>query len=987
MSRAALLRGVGSAIALGAVLVLAMPESAARAETLEQLLREGVEGNDRVISAQAESEAARNRAREALGAWFPSLTPTFNFGWEQQNKPTGTADTSTGFREFDLKLSQLLWDFGATNAAVEKARLRLLQAEITLVGARQELMQEMAQAYVNLLRAEQVLAYSRQSERNIQRQTGLEEARVEAGSGLSTDVLQAKTQLAGAEARRIQAEGSLVSAVNRFRAVFGRAPPPVSALDPVILQESRLPPDLDAAVRIADESNIQLLQANLTEAIAREDVSETRSREFFPKVEGVLSQAYKRNVAGTLDSQNETLAKVELSMPINLGGTQFNKLRAAQSTLLARVRTVSDTRRRVEEQVRNAWDQLKTARATASSRRNQASIADAFLELARKERQLGQRSLIDVLSGETNLINAQSDAASAEADVLIAAFGLLKTLGRLDYDTFRAMPAVPVPSDTAPDSAVPPETTERTPQPRISVEGRVRIAIAQSASSAEGAPAGSVVPIRALPPRPYAAPESDTLPAPAAETLAEIPAPDARHVTPPPPELDSAPMPSAPDTGVSGSTSLVTNVSVPQSTAEAAAPSDGPITAVVRGVENAFSSLLSALMESGRAVGDETRRGRASASVAHNGPKGTISKATILLPPPESVEVPAGRANESQLAPPAPPAVPLADGQIAPTPAATDAPTRNARATVSLPATTSAEIRADRGSEDRPSRSVRDDGNRSDPGNPVSRFFRTLFAGGTTSEQTAHRTSASTTRPKATILLPATASIEIPVGRTTESRPSPPAQVDAYRPDPNDPLARFVRALFADGTASEATARQPSPPPTAPPPEPQVALTSAVMGADREMADRDSGSPSPSNREHGYRPDPQDPVARFFRALFGGDESREPVVTQPAASPTSPLPQRRIAPPPPNAKPGIDAPVQPPVLETAEAPYRPDPNDPLLRLFRALAGRPDPVPAAGAITADQAPTEQADPVSRFFSQVITVFAQGSTAPKPASAGR
>ncbi|CAK0779291.1 hypothetical protein WCLP8_90002 [uncultured Gammaproteobacteria bacterium] len=39
---------------------------------------------------------------------------------------------------------------------------------------------------------------------------------------------------------------------------------------------------------------------------------------------------------------------------------------------------------------------------------------------------LGLRSLIDVLSGETTLINAQSDAASAVADVAIAAFTLLK---------------------------------------------------------------------------------------------------------------------------------------------------------------------------------------------------------------------------------------------------------------------------------------------------------------------------------------------------------------------------------------------------------------------------------------------------------------------------------------------------------------------------------------------------------------------------------
>ncbi|MEK9754532.1 MAG: TolC family protein, partial [Rhodospirillaceae bacterium] len=84
------------------------------------------------------------------------------------------------------------------------------------------------------------------------------------------------------------------------------------------------------------------------------------------------------------------------------------------------------------EQARNAWDNLQTFQARASQLHNQANIAAEFLELARRERQLGNRSLIDVLSGETALINASSDAAAADTDVAIAVFTLLSVLGRLD---------------------------------------------------------------------------------------------------------------------------------------------------------------------------------------------------------------------------------------------------------------------------------------------------------------------------------------------------------------------------------------------------------------------------------------------------------------------------------------------------------------------------------------------------------------------------
>jgi adhesin transport system outer membrane protein len=88
----------------------------------------------------------------------------------------------------------------------------------------------------------------------------------------------------------------------------------------------------------------------------------------------------------------------------------------------------------VEQQVRNAWQSLITARQNAELLDNQARIASEFLRLAREERLLGHRSLIDVLIGETNLINAESDAASAEADVALATFAVLQAVSGLELD-------------------------------------------------------------------------------------------------------------------------------------------------------------------------------------------------------------------------------------------------------------------------------------------------------------------------------------------------------------------------------------------------------------------------------------------------------------------------------------------------------------------------------------------------------------------------
>ena len=66
---------------------------------------------------------------------------------------------------------------------------------------------------------------------------------------------------------------------------------------------------------------------------------------------------------------------------------------------------------------------------------NQARISGEFLELARKERQAGNRTLLDVLNGETAFINAQSDAIAARIEVLINSFTLLSLMGGLSIDS------------------------------------------------------------------------------------------------------------------------------------------------------------------------------------------------------------------------------------------------------------------------------------------------------------------------------------------------------------------------------------------------------------------------------------------------------------------------------------------------------------------------------------------------------------------------
>ena len=88
----------------------------------------------------------------------------------------------------------------------------------------------------------------------------------------------------------------------------------------------------------------------------------------------------------------------------------------------------------ITQMLRTTWDGLYRSEKCRILT-NQARISGEFLELARKERQAGNRTLLDVLNGETAFINAQSDAIAAKIEVLINSFTLLSLMGGLSIDS------------------------------------------------------------------------------------------------------------------------------------------------------------------------------------------------------------------------------------------------------------------------------------------------------------------------------------------------------------------------------------------------------------------------------------------------------------------------------------------------------------------------------------------------------------------------
>ena len=391
--------------------------------------------NHKLIEAsKIDSKAAEFRVKQSKGAYYPSLDVTANYGHERIIKHGPTNDTQLVARDATAKITQTITDFGLRESTVKTSELSLKQSLALEKQIKNDLLLRALTAYLRVIQSRESVKYAVQSVANIKKQTELEDAAVSAGGGLTSDVLQAKTQLAGAQARLIQFEGVLDAAKHEFEYLYGFFPKILNDLKLIKPITDQLPQSIEETVEKTMKNNPSLIAARITEDIGKEAINTARSS-LFPTIKGILSHSEKQDFGGIVGFKRESSAKIDFSYPLNLSFSEYAGKDAAVESYLATSTRIRDQENMIKQMVRTTWDGLDTAQKNAEFLTNQARISGEFLELARKERKAGNRTLLDVLGGETALINAQADAIAAKIEVLINSYTLLSLMGGLTLDT------------------------------------------------------------------------------------------------------------------------------------------------------------------------------------------------------------------------------------------------------------------------------------------------------------------------------------------------------------------------------------------------------------------------------------------------------------------------------------------------------------------------------------------------------------------------
>ena len=396
---------------------------------------ESVVKNHKLIEASMiDSKAAELRVKQSEGGFYPSLDVTANYGHENIIKYGPGNNTQLMARDATAKITQTITDFGLTSSTVKTSKLSLKQSLALEKQIKNDLLLRALTAYLRVIQSRESVKYAIQSVANIKKQTELEDAAVAAGGGLTSDVLQAKTQLAGAQARLIQFEGVLDAAKHEFEYLFGFFPEKINELRLTQPIFDQLPESMEETVEKTMKNNPSLMAARVAEDIGKEAINTARSS-LFPTIKGIISHSEKQDFGGVVGFKRESSAKIDFSYPLNLSLSEYAGKDAAVESYLATSTRIRDQENMIKQMVRTTWDGLDTAQKNAQFLTNQARISGEFLELARKERKAGNRTLLDVLGGETALINAQADAIAAKIEVLINSYTLLSLMGGLTLDT------------------------------------------------------------------------------------------------------------------------------------------------------------------------------------------------------------------------------------------------------------------------------------------------------------------------------------------------------------------------------------------------------------------------------------------------------------------------------------------------------------------------------------------------------------------------
>ncbi len=423
--------------------VLLLPGAVMRANgqvpvvTLSEAIRRAERVQPAVVGAAADLRTAAARRRSALGAYLPTLSASssasdfFSEGAARIDPVTGqltSGNSSNRSLSTSLSASVDLFTGFRRGAEMRAARATESAAEASFVDARFGQALATTNQFLDALAAAQLLRVRETSVRRAEQQLKVSVAKLRAGSATRSDSLRSLVTLGNARLEQITTQAQLASAEANLARMIGETGRVRAADDSAFY---RILPMIDTlALRTEAESKSPRIQSAAASAASARAAARASRSAYWPS----LTLAANTGWNGSRSNDYELLNQRQLSLSLrwNVFDGFERELAVAQreADLDLAEASASEARREVQAELTTRLAELDAARSRIEITETSIAAATEDMRVQQERYRLGVSTIVDLLTSQEALNQAEVDEVNARFDYLRAKAQLEALIGR-----------------------------------------------------------------------------------------------------------------------------------------------------------------------------------------------------------------------------------------------------------------------------------------------------------------------------------------------------------------------------------------------------------------------------------------------------------------------------------------------------------------------------------------------------------------------------
>ena len=433
-------RSVGLFVVIVAVGTTLPPPSAAMqtqapiADTvaLAQALERALTVSPALAQTTAGLSQADGSRRMVWGSFLPnvnlssgaSVQSSSQFDPGTQRVVSGSSDSYNA----GLSANYQVFQGGRRFSELDRSAAGILEAEARLEDQRFAVLLQTRTLFMNALRQDELVGVAEGSVSRAEESLEITRRRVQVGTGTRSDSLRTRLELANARQALLQAQNQLRAA----RFALGRQ---IGADGPVVPQR---PANLDPAPLALGEEELVNLAQSVSPAVRAAEAASTAAdasvgsarSSYLPSVNLSSGYTWANNQASFDGGNTSWNFRLSGSYPLFNGFQREEQVtQASESRRVARL-TEEDARRGVRQDVDGALRTLETQEQAIEIATEAVVVAEEDLRLNRERYRVGVATILDVITSQVALDQAQADLVSARYDYVVAKAQLESIVGR-----------------------------------------------------------------------------------------------------------------------------------------------------------------------------------------------------------------------------------------------------------------------------------------------------------------------------------------------------------------------------------------------------------------------------------------------------------------------------------------------------------------------------------------------------------------------------